>query len=167
MLGHLLLRDDPHGGPLGGRGREPSVQVTVVGDALRLLRGGGLVGRGQAAVWESTKVTAGCQGRRGSAAGTSPPRLGGPWPPPAVSTWCPVLSPWHRRGARTNSLKQQEHPFNPVQPCWGLSAWMEGEGNSRGSLSFCSCRSSLSSVGQPSCRVPGVSSNEDTCQSHK
>ena len=59
VLGHLLLGDDPHSGPLRGRGREPALEVVVLRDALRLLRGGGLVGRGQAVVWEGTKAIAG------------------------------------------------------------------------------------------------------------
>ena len=55
-------------------------------------------------------------------------------------------------------------PFNPVQPCRGSSAQMHREGNFRGSLSFCSCRSSLCSVGWPSGWVPGGSSK--TSASH-
>lgn len=60
VLSHLLLGDDPHDGPLGGRGAEPVLQLLLLRDALRLLGGGGLVSHGEAAAWEGTKVTAGC-----------------------------------------------------------------------------------------------------------
>lgn len=77
---------------------------------------------------------------------------------------CPVCSHRHRQGVCTDSLAQQEPSFNPVQPCWGSSAQMQKEANFRGSLSFCSCRSLLCSMGQPPGWMPGGSST--TCASH-
>lgn len=116
VLSHLLLGDDPHDGPLGGRGAEPALQLLLLKDALRLLGGGGLVSHGQAAAWEGTKVTQQAVKAGGSPWGTSPLHLSGPWS--LVSARGPALYP---EVQERHVHRQPGMAKTPLQPSTALS----------------------------------------------